>query len=353
MIGSLDGTLVVIITDGEVGVTAVGTLAESEVVVLDDTVAGGFLDPVRIGGGGTLHLSGAFQVLGDVHLVQLGAVEVVVPVEGIAEAVLVRVHLVVHGCAPEGFTEFLGVHDIELVDVGGDCDGGVEGDAHLAALSFLSGDDDHTVGSAGTVDGRGGGVLQELDALDVIGVHRADTGCRDTVHNVQRGSPVHGADTTDLDGSRRVRRTAGGDAYAGDLALEGLHRVTDVHFLGGAHVDDGHGTGEVGLLFSGITGNDDLVKQLAVLFENNIHLRGGPEDFGDISHGGELQGASGRNSEGELAILIGYGSDGRPNLNDSRSDEGFSFRGINRSPDSHVLRECGEGEQKHQKCQCG
>ena len=40
----------------------------------------------------------------------------------------------------------------------------------LALLALLGGDEDYTVGGTCTVDGCGRGVLQHVDALDVVGV---------------------------------------------------------------------------------------------------------------------------------------------------------------------------------------
>ena len=81
-------------------------------------------------------------------------------------------------------------------------DGDVGGEVHVDA-SFLAGalggDDDDTVGGAGAVDGRRGGVLQDVDALDVIGVQVVDVSFdRQAVHHQQRaGFRIHGTDTAD------------------------------------------------------------------------------------------------------------------------------------------------------------
>ena len=63
----------------------------------------------------------------------------------------------------------------------------VVGNGDLAFLTLLGGDEDYTVGGTCTVDGGGSGVLQYVDALDVVGVDAVQAVvCRtghDTVDN--------------------------------------------------------------------------------------------------------------------------------------------------------------------------
>ena len=65
---------------------------------------------------------------------------------------------------------------------------GIESDeCLLSGLGLLGGDDDHTVGATGTIDGTGGRILQHRDALDVLGVDAGDVAIiRRTVHDIKR-----------------------------------------------------------------------------------------------------------------------------------------------------------------------
>ena len=61
-----------------------------------------------------------------------------------------------------------GLHGI-LVGEGLDAVITVIAQAHLAARSFLGGDEHHAVGTAAAVDGRGESVLEHVYALDILG----------------------------------------------------------------------------------------------------------------------------------------------------------------------------------------
>lgn len=114
----------------------------------------------------------------------------------------------------------------------------------LAGLTALGGDDHHTVGAARTVDGRSGGILQDVDAGDIVGIQEvervagrsgADTAVvhvarglvaaeRHTVHYEERVvAAANGGRTADTD----VDTAAGfavvvGDAHTGCAALDQL-----------------------------------------------------------------------------------------------------------------------------------
>ena len=71
-------------------------------------------------------------------------------------------------------------------------------DLSLALLALLGGDDDNAVGGTCTVDGTRGGILEDFDTLDIIGVDNVKTAFeRNTVDDVERVGSVVGTGTTD------------------------------------------------------------------------------------------------------------------------------------------------------------
>ena len=76
-------------------------------------------------------------------------------------------------------------------------------DLSLALLSFLGGDENHTIGGTCTIDGTRGSVFQHFNRLDVRGVHAFHTVLvgGHTVYNIKRSVPVgiNGAVTTNTD----------------------------------------------------------------------------------------------------------------------------------------------------------
>ena len=120
-------------------------------------------------------------------------------------------------------------------------------EVHLgfAGFTFLRGDDDHTVGTAATVDGRGGSILEDFDVLDVVWVDKTQrvgallvgrsavawcAACLKghAVDNIQRlGRRGERVGTTDDDTHAAARSTVAlVDLHTGDLTL---HAVGDIH----------------------------------------------------------------------------------------------------------------------------
>ena len=153
------------------------------------------------------------------------------------------------------------------------------GDARIALASILGGDDDHTVGGSGSVDGARGCILQDVHRLDVARVDVVDVAELHTVHDVERGVVPVGADAADEDALPGSRLAAGfvDDQTGGKAFQRGRHvrhgNAFDV--LGG---DLGDGAGGDLLLLSAISDHDDLVHQLGVDGE-------GHPDGGCVLHG--------------------------------------------------------------------
>ena len=61
------------------------------------------------------------------------------------------------------FHEVVGIHEFDLLGNLGESPTGVEREPRLAGFSEFGGNDYHAVGSPGTVDGRGRGILENVD----------------------------------------------------------------------------------------------------------------------------------------------------------------------------------------------
>ena len=95
----------------------------------------------------------------------------------------------------------------------------------VAVTASLGIDHDDTVGTAGSIEGAGRGVLEHGDRLDVLGVDRADrTRVGDTVHDIERrGAGVERTEAADGDrGVRTGLSGSGGGLHAGHLTFKGL-----------------------------------------------------------------------------------------------------------------------------------
>ena len=125
-------------------------------------------------------------------------------------------YVVVLTCGHSGFDFVLnalgGVHQVPFaVGYGRDSGLGLEADIGLVGVAAaLGGDDNHTVGCTGSVNGSGGGILEHGHALDVGRVDGVEVRCGDgdSVQNVERcGAGVDGVGTADYHGGGSTRLT--------------------------------------------------------------------------------------------------------------------------------------------------
>ena len=70
------------------------------------------------------------------------------------------------------FCVFAQVHHVETLDLTVNGQHTIVAELGFASLTALGGDEHHAVGTLGTIDGGGGGVLQNLHRHDVAGVQR-------------------------------------------------------------------------------------------------------------------------------------------------------------------------------------
>ena len=198
--------------------------------------AGGLIKPVSISSG---RCTGSVKIFvhGDAvkHGLTLG---IVCPVVSISQAIGIGVKTIVHITLPHHLSELLGIEHLHLVGIGLNGQASIKVDSHLALLASLGGNDDYTIGSTASVDTGRCGILQHLDALDVVTVQFVHTGlCGHTVDDVERVVVVQRTDTTNSDCRTTRGRTVGRDVHARHTTLHGLDGVVLVLLgqIGGRH----------------------------------------------------------------------------------------------------------------------
>ena len=192
----------------------------------------------------------------------------------------------------------------------------------LAFLALLCGDKDDTVGRAGSIDGSGGGILQNLDALDVVRVDEVDAAGRHTIHYIKRVRIVDCSDTSDSDLRSSVRRSGSlGDEHSGGHTLE--HIVNpglglDLEVIGG---DAGDGGGDNALFLNAVTDHDRLFDGLCVRNEGHLHVLRGRKLLRNIADERELEDGTLRDIDLEVTVGIGHSTVRGTFLNDPGSNE--------------------------------
>ena len=266
------------------------------------------------------------------------AVNLVLPVgRGVAETFVgVRALAIV---VLDELAILVSVHHVELLRDGADGERAVV--SHLRSLvlaALLGGDDDDTVRTAATVDGRGRGVFQDGERLDVVRIDqrqrvvhtfRGIVVHRHTVDDNQRavgGVQRSAAANTDFGTSARFARRCV-DIHAGNLTLDhvlgrGYHTVI---LLIGLHGNDR--TGEVVLLGHTVTNDHHVVQCRGIFLQCH-------SDIGSCLYGGRLVAYVGNGErsalfgrDGEIAVEIGNSSPRCLSGNtDGSADDGFSLR---------------------------
>ena len=348
------GALVVHITEGHVSLHAVGTAGGAEGVLVGDTDAVGELMPV---GGGHLGRIPGGGALSGVPLVecQAPALEDVLPC-GVGEALdddTVMVDVDVGGVAgdvgeagivagPATPDEFLfGGHEGDLLEdlLGGECAGVVEGE--LAVLTTIGGDEDDTVAASCTVDGGCGGVLEDVDGLDILRVDHVEAdGLRDdTVDDDERAAGRETIRTTDLDGTGGTRTSVVADHDAGGLTLEGFDSIEDRVLEEFFRFHGDHGTGHVALTHGTVTDGHRFFKHQAVVLEGDGHVVGGFDPLGHIADAGNFQNSSGSDAKFEVTVEVRDDTIGGAGHEDGGSDNRLAVGIQDFTPDGG-LGEC-------------
>ena len=90
----------------------------------------------------------------------------------------------------------------------------------------FGGDQDHTIGGAGSVDGSGGSIFQHVDRFNVGGVQCVDVPAGHTVDHIQRSGVANGTQPTDVHLKPLSRHTGSlGDVHTGCIGLHCLKGI--------------------------------------------------------------------------------------------------------------------------------
>ena len=300
----LEGTLLVQITQGQAVRQVSHTTISTQVVLVGEGRAENQAAPVS---GGRTQAGGEGITVGGSHGINLGH----------ERAVFIGRHRI----QAVGIVAYA-----EVADIG---DLGILGNGAL-----LGGDDDNTIGSAGSVDGGRGGVLQDGEALDVVGVDggqrvghtlTAVGSQRNAVDNHQRVvGGVQGSGTTHAEGGAGTRTTvAGNHLQAGHLTLEHILGRDDGAAVDFFRLDGGHGTGHIVFLYRAVADHNHLIQEMGILFEGNGGRNAfGRKGLGGVTDAGYLNHCIGAgNGDGVVAVQAGGRTVGRPLFQDRGSDD--------------------------------
>ena len=214
----------------------------------------------------------------------------------------------------------------------------------LAGNTLIGGDQDHAVGTAGTVDGRGGSILEDVHALDVAGGNIGE-GAHER-HAVQHDQRIVGSGqgtvATDADLKAGARTGAGlGHLHAGHSAVQGAGEVTGSHLAEVVTAHRSDGTGHVRLTGGAVTDHDDGVQSLGVVREDDVDLRASLHGhaLGRITHARDLERRRRAHLEGISSVDTGNGAGRRIRNHHGCADDGLSALVRDRTADSDVLCE--------------
>ena len=236
---------------------------------------------------------------------------------------------------------------------------GLERDLGHAAFSLLGGHQHHARVGLGTIECRGGGVLQDLDRLDVVAVDVREVRFLDAVDHVERRTAaVEGRTAADDDRGRRSGLSGRrGDARTRDASREGLQHVA----VGAAlqhlarHLRDGRRQLVLGHRLP-VTRDDHFVDVERVLLQRDVDLRTVPrrQILPDVPQAAERQDRI-RLADGQrvVAFAVGDRTVGRTLFDDGHADHRIPRRIENpsRNPDLSLGRHVDRHEQAY-RCQC-
>ena len=257
------------------------------------------------------------------------------------------------GVRPHVVEIVVGAESGEVLGRGVDLGVTAVGDADLAFLGALGGDEDDAVGAACAVDGGGGGVLEDVDGLNLVG-RDVGEGAGGAVDEDERVIALgDGAATANTDVHLCARAAVlRDDVDAGELALDGLRDVGDRsggELLG---VDGSDGSCEVAALDGLVTDDDGLVEEECILIEDEVDrgLVGEAYFLRGVADAGGLEDGVRGNAEGVVAVEVCDGTDGGAADDDAGSDDGFAV-GVLDGSRNLVLGE-GEGaaHEEHEPC---
>ena len=228
-------------------------------------------------------------------------------------------------------------------------------DAAGALLARLRRHEHDTVTGLDTIDGGGGGVLQDLYGGDGLRIQIADVIDLEAVHDHERrGLGVRGI-TADLD-RRGGTRSAGRihDLDAGRLTLEGLgdigrRAVLEVGLLHGSD-----GARNVALALDAIADDHGFLQEFRVFSQDDVDdgTSGQRDRLGRIADAGEGEGSTGRNTDLIVSTQVRLRTNSLVTAEHDRgSNDGFATRISDFSLDRDVLGERCRSGNDQQPCE--
>ena len=286
----LDNVLVVGVAHGGVVSELVGAAGDVDAVVRGDGIAAEQLKPVGVAC--LIGIDGILELLPGILSAVVFVDSILIAHEDHGGRVLIvhADHIAGNGSALFGVHEIYLPVGISWTTTVGTCI--VVGDDGLALTTLLCGDDDDAVGSASTIQCCCRGILEDVDTVYVLRVYARDgvTDAVDIVRIVEyAGREVDGiADDNAVDDPKRLavadESTGTADAYlrhsidfttgiaddeVGDASLQHLVKATHARSVYVAHLHTGHGAGEVAAVELLVTGDDDIVEFLCVVFQHH------------------------------------------------------------------------------------
>ena len=211
--------------------------------------------------------------------------------------------------------------------------------------------EDDPIRSARTIDSTGSPILEDIEALDIVGVEVRQITTRHPVDDDEWAEACStGGDPTHLDACLIVGVTCSGirDTHTSDLPLDHHRGVDGSHLrevLGG---DVGDSGGQLLLAHRAIADDDDLIERSGIFGEDDLDLTTAIKGYlkglvSDVAHADRsLRILS---LEDEVPLGIGHGTIGRTLLEDGRPDDGLTCWVSHGTLDAHALgKEADRGE---------
>ena len=297
IVGSDDGTVLVEPAGAQGPLTLLVTAVRGEMVILDDGIAAeDFFLPVSLDLGVIEVGRMVFRSVTD----QAGANP------GIQTVVLQRAETADTEFG-DGLRKFVGLHQVELAPGALEAHRGVERDTDRPfAGTLLRGDEDHAVGAPGTVDGRCGGIFENLGRGDVARAEEADIVDDNPVDDIDRSRIVDRTDTADADLGGGTGLAGGSiHGHAGGHTLEGLVETGGGRLLELFTLDGGHGAGQVALFHDAIANGYDLFEENGIGLQDDIDDRAADGHFLlGVSHAGDNEDVSILGGNGIVAVIV-------------------------------------------------
>ena len=224
-------------------------------------------------------------------------------------------------------------------------------DIHLAVLTALGRDNNHTVSGTRTVDGSRRSILQHLDGLDVGRVERVEILSRcHTVNHVERVASVHRTHTTNA--NRRTaatRRSVGHDVNTCQLALHGVQHIWVALADRTFHVHHSHSTRQVSLALHLVTSDNHFCQFLGVVLQRDMHRRSCWHFHRLVTDERNDQSGTLFHLQGEMSLHVGSRTIARTFLHNSCHHHGLTQVVDDRTAGFNLLRIHRSANRKEQK----